>query len=288
MSPADKFDATLLADSFSINQSVSGERQKTIREPVERLSVELDFGRVSQSSGTDSTHPHVLFSPLHYEAGYAYPLIVWLHGSGNDERQVMRIMPVLSMRNYVAVAPRGIPAMEISRENPKTDKSKEEWSLDVVSILKAGRSKTVYDWLHHEEGVSEAERRVFDCISLAKQRCNIASRRVFLAGFGSGGTMALRLALLNPESFAGVASLGGPLPTGKHVLHRWTAARNLAVFLGTGESSLACPPESLCRSLELFHTAGVRTAVREYPCGQELAPAMLQDVNRWMMDIVCS
>ena len=51
---------------------------------------------------------YALFAPLHYESGYAYPLIVWLHGRGNDERQLLRIMPQVSMRNYVAVAPRGL------------------------------------------------------------------------------------------------------------------------------------------------------------------------------------
>ena len=49
---------------------------------------------------------HAWFLPLHYEHGYAYPLIVWLHGHGDDERQLRRIMPLLSMRNYLAVAPR--------------------------------------------------------------------------------------------------------------------------------------------------------------------------------------
>ena len=31
---------------------------------------------------------NALFAPLHYEAGYAYPLIVWLHGQGSSERQL--------------------------------------------------------------------------------------------------------------------------------------------------------------------------------------------------------
>ena len=46
---------------------------------------------------------HCLFTPLHYERNYAYPLIVWLHGPGDDERQVTRVMPLVSMRNYVGV-----------------------------------------------------------------------------------------------------------------------------------------------------------------------------------------
>src|SRR4051794_19841644 len=51
-----------------------------------------------------------VFAPLHYESNYAYPLLVWLHGPGDDESQLKRIMPLISMRNYVGVGPRGTVA----------------------------------------------------------------------------------------------------------------------------------------------------------------------------------
>src|SRR5262245_30987235 len=43
---------------------------------------------------------HCIITPLHYERNYAYPLIVWLHGPDDDERQVTRVMPHVSTRNY--------------------------------------------------------------------------------------------------------------------------------------------------------------------------------------------
>lgn len=264
---------------------------KSIRSHVpEQLSLELDFGRISHEPATSSAHPHVLFSPLHYEPGYAYPLFVWLHGTGGDERQVMRIMPMLSMRNYVAVAPQGIAIPEEHEQGEKrsTGTVSNRNFLDVASILRGEiRSKVVYDWCDTDNGFSVAEQRIFECISIARQRNNIAPQRIFLAGFGSGGTMALRLALLYPESFAGAASLGGSFPAGRQVLHRWSAARNLSVFLGVGCESTHFTPKAACETLKLFHTAGLATTVREYPCGQELTPPMFQDLNRWMMDIVC-
>lgn len=287
MSPLDEFDTALMADSARSATSASETAKKSGSR--NRLSVELDFGRVSHQTESSSTHPHVLFSPLHYEPGYAYPLLVWLHGSGGDERQVMRIMPILSMRNYVAVAPQGLTAAE-STNTPHQRTSKSDWnSLDVASILRDGISpKVLYDWPDTEEGLTEAERRVFDCISVATKRSNIAPDRIFLAGFGTGGTLALRLAFLYPEHFAGVASLCGPFPQGGQILHRWTAARNLSVFLGIGDTSVGPSPTAVCETLELFHTAGVSTMLREYACGREIAPEMLRDINRWMMNIVCS
>ena len=63
----------------------------------------------------DREHAHCIFTPVHYERNYAYPLIVWLHGPDDDEHQVTRIMPHVSIRNYVAVGPRGTLA---SRDVP--------------------------------------------------------------------------------------------------------------------------------------------------------------------------
>ena len=47
-----------------------------------------------------------LYVPLHYERNYAYPLLIWLHGPSDDERQLRTIMRHISVRNYVGVAPR--------------------------------------------------------------------------------------------------------------------------------------------------------------------------------------
>jgi len=246
----------------------------------ERLNLDLDFSRISRDE-TSAAHPHVLFSPMHYEPGYAYPLFVWLHGNGGDERQIMRLMPLLSMRNYVAVAPQGIAVSE-------SENTKRAVSLDVREIINKGvRLRVRYDWLQSEEAISDAERRVFECISVARQKTNIAGDRIFLAGFGSGGTMALRLGLLNPGSFAGIVSIGGAFPKGDLPFRQWNIARHLPVLLAVGEKSTDFSPADACEALELFHVAGLPVTIREYPCGQEIAPAMLQDVNRWIMELVC-
>jgi len=254
----------------------------------ERLSIDFDFSRISRDDAS-TTHPHILFSPMHYEPGYAYPLFVWLHGGGDDERQLMRLMPFLSMRNYVAVAPQGISISEPESIPVQKSKMGNLSSLDVMEVINAGiRSRPRYDWPQSDEAISDAEKRVFDCIAVTRQKNNIAEDRIFLAGFGSGGTMALRLALLYPESFAAVISIGGPFPWGRLPFRQWNAARNLPVRLAVGEQSTIFSPSDACGTLELFHAAGLPIAVKEYPgCGQEIAPAMLQDINRWIMELVC-
>jgi len=240
---------------------------------IEKLDLELDFVRTALPSKTRLAHPHILFTPMRYEPKYAYPLLVWLHGTGGNERQMMRIMPIISMRNYVAVAPRGLP-MEQPARSPSFD-------LSVSAILQ--RPKEQYDWMPALDDLTAIEQRIFDCIAIAQERCNIASHRIFIAGFGSGGTAALRLATLYPEHFAGVASFGGEIPSGNRIFPSWQLTQPLSVFLGIDESA----SDSACRMTALCYTAGITTNVREYPDTKSLTPEMLQDLNRWMMQIIC-
>lgn len=200
---------------------------------------------------------HSLFCPLHYERNYAYPLIVWLHGPGDDERQLRRIMPLVSMRNYVAFAPRG---------------------------LTEDADRVHYDWPQTDDGVDSAQQRVFDGIDLAISRFSIAPDRVFLAGFDGGGTMALRVALAQPHYFAGVLSLGGALPDDGTPFRNLDRVRALPVFLAHGRKSRELPTGRICDDLRLFHVAGMSVTLRQYPCEQEITPKMLADVDGWIME----
>jgi phospholipase/carboxylesterase len=230
--------------------------QKTLQVPTFSLT-----GALKCAPSGDSAYS--LFVPLHYERGYAYPLLVWLHGPGSNERQLPEIMRQISIRNYVAVAPRG-------------NRLPEDFS--------GGESG--FGWLQTEEAIQEAEQRVFEIIDLASRRYHFSKRRIFLAGYESGGTMAMRLALRHPNSFAGAASFGGPMPGGNNPLGNLAAARKLNFLILCGRSSTAYSPQDVCDNLRLFHAAGIPVSLRQYPCGQELAPAMLADLNRWIIEQV--
>jgi phospholipase/carboxylesterase len=208
---------------------------------------------------------HALFLPLHYAPGYAYPLIVWLHGRGDDERQLRRVMPLVSMRNYMAVAPRGIHITD-----------------------QGGGSQGCHGWMQTDDHIQHAQQRVFDSIELAGQRCHVHPGRVFLTGFDDGGTMAMRIAMNHPDRFAGVISLCGGFPTGRTPFGNLVAARRLGIFLASGRTSRQYPASQVCEDLRLLHTAGLSITLRQYPCGQELAPQMLADVDRWIIEQITS
>jgi len=208
-------------------------------------------------------HDSALFVPLHYEPNYAYPLFVWLHGPRDSHQQLKRIMPLVSMRNYVGVAPRG-------------------------PIEHAGRAKgsTCWSWSDDDTALPRAEQRVNEVIDLASRRLNIAPRRVFLGGYASGGTLALRLAMAQPQRFAGVLSLGGRFPTGGTPLRRLCEARGVPIFLACGKTSSDYPQDEVCDDLRLLHSGGLNVALRIYPGGDDISPLMLPDMDRWMMELV--
>ncbi len=206
---------------------------------------------------------HTLFAPLGYERNYAYPLVVWLHSPGGDERQLRRIMPQLSMRNYVAVAPRGTSAFDADADNRG------------------------FRWAQRGDDFALAEDRVFDCMALAARKFHVRQERVFLAGAGCGGTMALRIALANPGRFAGALSLGGELPRGMAPLANVNDARSVPLLLIAGLTSKHYPQTRVNDDLRLLHSAGITVSLRLYPFGDEIAPMMLGDVDRWLMQQIC-
>jgi phospholipase/carboxylesterase len=215
-----------------------------------------------EPAGDSGEQPNCLFTPQHYEPNYAYPLIVWLHGPNDDQRQVNRILPLVSLRNYVAVGPRGTVSSQEDR-----------------SLAQGG-----FAWSQEKSHIIRAEARVFRAVRLARRWLNIAPHRIFLAGYDCGGTMALRIALSNPTAFAGVLSIGGGLPTNHRPFARLHELRGLQVFLATGRDSLAYPQSQVCRDLRLFHSAGMAVNLRQYPCGDEVTTEMLADMDRWIME----
>ena len=167
---------------------------------------------------------------LHYERNYSYPLIVWLHGPDNNELQLKQIMPLISIRNYVGVAPRRRPSAIMMTEHC------------VVSV--GSQMNTMSLWLKNAFG---------NVWTVHASDSTLCPKRVFLAGLECGGTMAIRLALRNPHMFAAALSFGGPFPSGLWApLARLQLARRMPLFFATTSESMLYPRRAcakICDSL---------------------------------------
>jgi phospholipase/carboxylesterase len=209
----------------------------------------------------EAVPPCATFAPARYEPGYAYPLVVWLHGPSGNEHQLRRVMPLVSDQNFVGIAPRGTHA-DSDRHG-------------------------AFDWRQTSEHISEAESRVFASIAMAGRRFNIHPDRVFLAGYGSGGTMALRVAWNNPHHFGGVAAIGSPIPADLRPFGRVNEIRSLPCLLAVAPQSNVYPEHEFCRDLRLLHAAGCKVDVHYYRWGDELNTETFTNLNRWLMALVC-
>ncbi len=209
----------------------------------------------------ERVRPYSVFSPIHYEANYAYPLVIWLHGPQSCELELRQVMPLVSVRNYVGIAPRG----------PR----------------KSSNSERRYDWAYSSDNVAEACQRVRECIDVARDQYHIHPRRIFLAGYEAGGTMALRVGMELAELFAGAASFGGPVPRGCHAFQRINTARELPLLLSVSPDEHQYSDNQVMSDLRLLHSGGFRLNLRLYPGHDDLTDCMLSDFDHWMMGLIC-
>lgn len=203
-----------------------------------------------------------LFSPVRYESGYAYPLFVWLHSDESSEYELGSVMPGLSVQNFVGVAPRATA--------PVSD------------------DRNVFSWRQTAEHIEAAAEVVQETIRRAQERFHTNPQKVFLAGYGSGGQMALRLGLREPQRFAGILSVHGPVPSGGSLLGQIKQVRGKSVMLLGGTESRVYPPARVKRDVHLLHSAGMKVMQFHVPCGDELDTKMLAAMNCWIMEHVCS
>ncbi len=204
--------------------------------------------------------PRRFFLPASYEPNYRYPLIVWLHGNGHNENEVTQVMPHISIQNYLAVGVRG------SR-----------------SIDPAGHR---FDWATSPAAVARCEDGIFQAIDEASERYSVHPDRVFLAGYGAGGTMARRIALRHADAFAGCVSLGGRFPRGGGLLSNLAVARTLDHFWALGIDNPQVSADDFASDLELISTARLRMDIRRYTVDDEMVREVLRDVDAWVMRLV--
>ena len=205
-------------------------------------------------AATDWLHDVGLFTPLGYEPGYDYPLLVWLTDptAPGPAFNLGRVMRRLSLRNFLAVQ----PAFSAT--------------VDVTGRQADGR----------------CEEDVWRAIDLVRARASVHPDRSYLVGPGTGGSDAFRIACRHPRSFAGVVSLGGRFPLSESLFARLRDVRRLPMLLCCHRTEPDAAGHT-DRTLRLFHAAGAMLAMRIYPGSNALSRSILGDVNRWLMDEVC-
>jgi phospholipase/carboxylesterase len=199
------------------------------------------------------------FLPTGYEPRYPYPLLVFFHGHGGNEEQILRLAPHLSRRNYVCIALRGPESLTCRPDG--------RWG---------------YSW-RADDPDGLVEDYVLRAVEHTRRNYHVHSERIYLAGYGEGATLAYRLGLIYPERFAGVISLNGSMPRRGGPLLRPREVRPLRVFIGHGIANAVVPLSFARQDFRLLYTAGLNVRLHTYASTHRLHLDMLRDVNRWVM-----
>ncbi len=125
-----------------------------------------------------------LFRPEHYEPGYAYPLVIWLHPDTGSEHDLHEIMPQISTRNYLGLSFRA-PAID------------------------PAAPANGYHWPDSHLFVKQFADNLLQTVQELKKVLNIHEGRIYLAGTGAGCSVATKLLMQVPRFFAGAALIKG-------------------------------------------------------------------------------
>jgi phospholipase/carboxylesterase len=205
--------------------------------------------------------PMRTFLPTGYEPNYPYPLLVFFHGHGGSDEQILKLAPRLSRRNYVCIGLRG----------PQ-------------SIDQRPNGQAAYTWDPNGGCNTVIEDYIFRAIEQTRRNYHIHSERIYLAGFCEGATLAYRLGLSFPERFAGIIALNGTMPQACGPIFRYPQMRQLQVFIGHGIANAVVPLASAKKDFRALYTAGVDVRLHTYLATHRLHPDMLRDINRWIID----
>lgn len=202
------------------------------------------------------------FLPLHFTPTYQYPLLVWLHSNGYNETQIDHVMPHISLRNYIGVGVRGTFATDSLGHR--------------------------FQWRDSPASIAAAHDSVASAIDEATERFQVHSQRIVIAGYGLGGTMAMRIAMRDPEKFAGVISLGGRFPSGAIRNVTQLRARRLPMLWQWGRNNPHFTSEHVKQDCRALMAIGGQVEVRQYPGEDEMDTVVLSDLNDWIMRRIVS
>ena len=204
--------------------------------------------------------PHRICLPEGYEPGYAYPLLVWLHDDGADERELDDVLPRISNRNYLGVSLRG----------NLTQEPGSGWTTADAALL------SIIDDVHK-------------LVAAAEDRFLIHADRVYLAGHGTGGTLAWEILLRQPSQWAGAICLSADFPQIDHPLAMFRHLQRRRLLLSTGLDRPAAQVKQLIGAGRLMYSAGLEVGTRIYDSGRRgPSDKMLRDVDRWVMDSIAT
>ncbi|HYO63312.1 MAG TPA: hypothetical protein VER08_06620 [Pyrinomonadaceae bacterium] len=235
-----------------------------------------DTGNARRSEERSLAARIKIYYDLHVPAGDAAagprPLLVALHGYGDNKEWMLRVARLFAPEDFAVASLQGFH-QHIKRPKDKT------------VALGFG-----FGWLtsyRPEESVALHHGALLDLINALTAEGAADPRRVFLLGFSQSCALNYRFAFTHAGLLRGVVGLCGGIPGDWHEsgLYRETEA---GVFHVYGERDEFYPPERVRDYAARLSTRARDVTVRAYDAAHEISPAMIPDVRAWLAERAAS
>lgn len=211
-------------------------------------------------------------SPLQYvekppdqeQSGKA-PAVVFIHGRGADERDLVPISKQLPDELHV-----------FSVRAPFEMEDGYRWYE--IDLEEGGIHSSQPD----PESFTKTLVRLFEFLEYITATYEVHPKRIGLFGFSQGATIALSAAVQESDRVAWVVALNGYLPKQYGAASKLAEAGSVPVFLAAGRMDLVIPQERVKRAAERLRDAGLDVTHETYPVGHGADDEEIGEVAEWI------
>jgi phospholipase/carboxylesterase len=202
--------------------------------------------------------------------------VIWLHGLGADGWDFVPIIDELRAL--------GVPATRFVFPNAP---------MMPVTINGGYVMRAWYDILgtdlvrrEDEAGIRASQARIETLIAREVER-GMPRTRIVLAGFSQGCAIALQTGLRQVEPLAGLVALSGYLPlAGVFPAERAGQSATVPIFMAHGRFDPVVQPERGRASCEQLRALGYAVQWHEYPMEHAVCAEEVQDIARFLIDVL--
>ncbi|HEX7173695.1 MAG TPA: dienelactone hydrolase family protein [Pyrinomonadaceae bacterium] len=207
-----------------------------------------------------------LYYDLHAPAQTPAPLLVALHGYGDNKGWMMRVAR--------EVAPEGFAVASLQGPHQHIKEAR----------VSGGPLRYGFGWLTNfrpEESVALHHRALLDLVDALDRQSVVRPDAVFLLGFSQTCALNFRFAFTHAERLRGVIGVCGGLPGDweESTLYRRTRASVLYLH---GARDEFYPPERVADYAARLRARAADVETKSYDAGHEFTSAMRLDVRAWL------
>ena len=220
-----------------------------------------------QEKSAKTSLEHLVFYPMTTAAQYS--TIVALHGRGTDEYDLLPLIEALGLNEVLVISPRAPLPLSLGGMSG--------------GFAWYGPSQ---EGVPHDETFQSTVALLSRFLNEIKAAYPVNPKRLVLLGFSQGTVMAYAVALLDPDSFRGIAALSGYIPSRSGLAFKIQELNGLSFFISHGKYDDIISAKLARKSAESLKAAGADVAYHEYPMGHEVREETLRDLSAWIKKLL--